>query len=63
MYAIALKKPAIEISNKYGIKAYYLLQLEKGTYYVKDWDDFCTEEEIKERIKDWQMIQSLEGGE
>ena len=51
-----------ELSQKYGLTIFNS-QNKQFPYFVEEWDECFTEDEIKMHIKDWQMIETLEQGE
>lgn len=55
------RNPDPEMSRKYGLHI-FRSENPQFQYFVREWDECYTEDEIKEHIKDWQSIQSLEGG-
>ena len=48
-----------ELSKKYGLTIYDS-ENKQFPYFVQEWDECYTEEEIQMHLKDWQAIQSLE---
>jgi hypothetical protein len=55
-------KKNLEMSEKYGLTIFDS-ENKQFPYFVEEWDECFTEEEIQQHLPDWQMIESLEGGE
>ena len=52
-----------ELSNRYGLHIYNADQNKQFPYFVREWDECFTEEEIKENLPDWWTIECLEMGD
>ena len=48
-----------KLSKEYGLTIYNS-QNKQFPYFVEEWDECFTEDEIKHHIKDWNMIEGIQ---